>query len=61
MIFAIMQALKLQASEADLPVEAYAARGMIDRDTLCLQSLHAQVRIAEALEAGATDDGQQVS
>ena len=51
MIFAMMQALKLKASEADLPVEAYAAQGMINRDALWLNSLHGTIRIANALEA----------
>ena len=50
MIFAIMRALKLKASEADLPLEAYAARAFIERDNLYLDSLRAQLRIAEALE-----------
>jgi hypothetical protein len=50
MIFAIMRSLKLKASEADLPVEAYASRGMIERDNLYLDSLRAQTRIAKALE-----------
>jgi hypothetical protein len=50
MIYAIMRALKLKASEADLPVEAYAAKGFIERDNLYLASLHAQLRIATALE-----------
>jgi hypothetical protein len=51
LIFAIMRSLKLKASEADLPAEAYAARGFIQRDNLYLQSLHGTVRIADALEA----------
>jgi hypothetical protein len=50
MIFAIMQALKLRASEADIPSEAYAAKGMIARDNLFLRSLEGTVRIADALE-----------
>lgn len=51
LIFAIMRSLKLKASEADLPAEAYAARGFIQRDNLYLQSLQGTVRIADALEA----------
>lgn len=51
MIFAIMQALKLRASEADLPAEAYAAKAMMARDLLWLKSLEGTVRIADALEA----------
>lgn len=51
MIYAIMRSLGLRASEADLPVEAYAARGMTERDALYIQSLHGTVRIANALEA----------
>ena len=50
MIFAVMKAMKLRASEADLPVEAYAAKGMIERDNLWLNSLRGTVRIADALE-----------
>jgi hypothetical protein len=50
LIFAIMQAMKLRASEADIPVEAYAARGMTARDELWLNSLRGTVRIADALE-----------
>lgn len=50
MIFAVMTAMKLRASEADLPIEAYAAKGMIERDNLWLNSLRGTVRIAEALE-----------
>lgn len=51
LIFAIMRSLGLKASEADLPAEAYAAKGMIDRDDLYLQSLSAQIRTADTLEA----------
>lgn len=51
MIYAIMQSLGLKASEADLPIEAYAARGMTERDALYLRSLEGTVRIAAALEA----------
>lgn len=50
LIFAIMQAMKLRASEADIPVEAYAAKGMTDRDNLWLNSLRGTTRIADALE-----------
>jgi hypothetical protein len=50
LIFAIMQAMKLRASEADIPVEAYAAKGMTARDELWLNSLRGTVRIADALE-----------
>lgn len=50
MIFAVMKAMKLRASEADLPVEAYAAKGMIERDNLWLNSLRGTARIADALE-----------
>jgi len=50
MVFAVMKAMKLRASEADLPVEAYAAKGMIERDNLWLNSLRGTVRIADALE-----------
>ena len=50
LIFAVMKAMKLRASEADLPVEAYAAKGMIERDNLWLNSLRGTVRIADALE-----------
>jgi hypothetical protein len=51
MIFAIMHSLGLRASEADLPVEAYAARAMVERDSLHQDSLRATVRIADTLEA----------
>jgi len=51
LIFAIMRSLNLKASEADLPAEAYAARGMLQRDLLYLRSLEAQIRTADALEA----------
>lgn len=50
MISAIMRTLSLKGSEADLPVEAYAANAMIIRDNLYLDSLRAQLRIADALE-----------
>lgn len=50
LIYAIMQSLGLKASEADLPIEAYAASGMMIRDALYLDSLRAQLRIAESLE-----------
>ena len=50
MIFAIMRSWGLNASEADLPLEAYASRGMMERDALWLDSLRANVRIADALE-----------
>lgn len=50
MIYAIMRSLGLRASEADLPVEAYAARAMTERDALYLASLQGTVRIADALE-----------
>ena len=50
MVFAVMQSMKLRASEADLPAEAYAAKGMIARDQLWLKSLEGTVRIADALE-----------
>jgi hypothetical protein len=51
MIYAIMRSLGLRASEADLPIEAYAARAFIERDNLYLESLRGTVRIADALEA----------
>lgn len=51
MIYAIMQSLGLHASEADIPMEAYAAQGMVDRNALYLKSLEGMVRIADALEA----------
>lgn len=51
LICAIMRSLGLTVSEADLPVEAYAARGWTERDTLYLKSLQGTVRIADALEA----------
>ena len=50
LIFAMMRSLKLKASEADIPLEAYAAKGMIERDNLYLESLRSQKRIADALE-----------
>jgi hypothetical protein len=51
MIYAIMRSLGLRASEADLPIEAYAARAFTERDALYQNSLRGTVRIAEALEA----------
>ncbi len=50
MVSAILQSLGMKVSEADLAVSAYAADGMVKRDNLYLDSLRAQLRIAEALE-----------
>lgn len=50
MLSAILAAVGIDVSEADLSVEAYAADAFIQRDNLYLGSLAAQLRIAEALE-----------
>lgn len=46
MLFAVTQSMKLPASEADLPVEEYAAKGTIERENLWLNSLRGTIRIA---------------
>lgn len=50
LLSAILQAIGMKVSEADLQIEAYAAGGMVARDKLYLDSLAAQGRIATALE-----------
>jgi len=50
LLSAVLNAVGIKVSEADLTVEAYSAEGMIIRDNLYLASLHSQQRIAEALE-----------
>lgn len=50
LISAVLSAVGMNVSEADLAAEAYAASGFIARDNLWLDSLRAQVRTAEALE-----------
>lgn len=50
LISATLGAVGMNVSEADLAIEAYASAGFIARDNLYLESLHAQVRTADALE-----------
>lgn len=50
LLSAVMMAVGMKVSEADLAVEAYAAGGFIARDNLYIASLAAQPRIADALE-----------
>lgn len=59
LLSAILQSMGMKVSEADLALEAYAARGMIERDNLYLDSLAAQGRIARALEASIEPVAQQ--
>lgn len=51
LISAVLGAVGINSSEADLATDAYAARAFIERDNLYLRSLAAQERIASALEA----------
>jgi hypothetical protein len=50
MIFRLMKNLKFNLSETEIQTSAYASEGSIIRDNLYLDSLHANVRIANALE-----------
>lgn len=50
LVSAVLGAMGMKVSEADLAIEAYAADAMIQRDHLYLRSLEAQTRIADALE-----------
>lgn len=50
LISAVLNAMGMKVSEADIAADGYAARGMIARDNLYLESLAAQKRIADALE-----------
>lgn len=50
LLSAILAAVGMKVSEADLAIQAYAAGGFIARDNLYLDSLHAQIRTANALE-----------
>ena len=50
LLSAVLSAVGMKVSEADLAVEGYAAGGFIARDNLYLDSLRAQIRTADALE-----------
>jgi hypothetical protein len=56
LISAVLGVIGMRVSEADLAAQAYAANGMIARDTLYLESLVAQKRIADALERSLSDE-----
>ena len=56
LLSAVLQAMGMRVSEADLALEAYAAGGMIQRDNIYIESLVAQTRIARALEASLASD-----
>jgi hypothetical protein len=60
LVASAMRAVGLNVSEADLPVEAYAAGGFIARDNLYLASLQAQDRIATALETQVRQTGDML-
>lgn len=50
MIFGMMKAVGLKASESDIHTDAYVSQGFLDRDNLYLDSLHAMRDVAEALK-----------
>jgi hypothetical protein len=50
MIFQLMKNLGFNLSETEIQTSAYASEGSIIRDNMYLASLHANVRIADALE-----------
>ena len=54
MIFQLMKNLGFHLSETEIQTSAYASEGSIIRDNLYLDSLRANVRIADALERQAT-------
>jgi hypothetical protein len=54
MIFQLMKNLGFNLSETEIQTSAYASEGSIIRDNLYLASLHANVRIADALERQTT-------
>lgn len=56
LVSAVLAAVGMNVSEADLAIDAYAAEGMIIRDNLYLASLDAQVRTANALEKSTEND-----
>lgn len=50
MIFGMMKAVGLKASESDIHTNAYVSKGFLDRDNLYLDSLLAMREVAEALK-----------
>jgi hypothetical protein len=50
LLSAVLADVGMKVSEADLAIEGYASEGFIVRDNLYLDSLRAQMRIADALE-----------
>lgn len=49
LLSAILRAVGMNASEADLSIEAYAARGLLQREEIYINSLLAQQKTADAL------------